>query len=762
MAEPSSIYDKIAKEQKASNKKDPSAVYDAFKAGTEENAKILLESDFELGVYAPNSLRWSLARGDNFEEKKVRLQRKYPEGELDTLKQSTVLGFEEDALIFRESPESKWKMVEPQGFDKFDIAEAIAPSLESIIGETAIAIGSGGTTIPMTVFRQSLGALAGESVEQGFQAIFGTQRQSPFEVAGEVGTEAGASAIGGFAMSPFAGLYNAARGAGALRVGEEGRSILRAAGELDDELLRKMTPGLVTDNPAIRLSEAQSSAILPGLVRRYRDLISKLDSAVKSGAPGNSATAMDDTVIALKDFSDYFLAKLPVIGRTAKQGGEALKEGVEEYSKASYRVVQGLYNKAREIADPEFDFQPILNMANDLKAGSKGELDSAVNKQIAALMNIKGPKELSDGSFLSVTDQIRAVRTELWSLKHVKPGDVPNQATGQANDLYKAVTDVLKNPKNSDPAFLQAWDAANEAASLRLTTLDKAPIVALAKTETPAKLARTYMRPGEVDNLIAIRDTVSPERWAEFKDAAYSELLRDPANLTSTLKAYDQETLDLLMSPAEKEQFFRIGKELDRIYSVGADDIAATQVKNRNFIDTLITEADPAKALTIIRAANNTNNRQLRQSLRSAIMEWAWDGVVVPKKSGLIVNEPLLKAHVQKLKRSGMWGILSSEEKRIISNAEIVARAFQEVQDAGTSIQGAEAVSGLKKLQASAIYTFMRAELLAQFYTSNLGRKLLIGGGLPNSNVAMLRAFGGALAQTLPPEDISTLIEENE
>lgn len=733
--------------------------------GAAKSAANLLKADFDPESFAGTGLRLSLARGDTIEEKRLRVKKKYPEGDIDILPKSMVMGFKENTLVWRESPQAQWKMIEPQGFEwadlGIDVAEAIAPSAEAIVAETVMAIGTSGGSVPVTVGRQIMGAIAGEAIEQAGQSITGTQAQSAGEIVMEAGEEGLYSGVGGFAMSPIAAMYNVIRGAGALRIGDEGIDVIRAAKELDEAgISKKLTPGLVTDNPAMQLQEAQSSALLPGFNRRYREMLSSLDAAVRSSAPGNAAEAMNTVVSALKDFGDHFLRQVKRHGTKTGDAGRALQQGVREYGESSKAVVDNLYSTAGKIQDPTFDLDPVFVLAGDLRGGLKGKFSKGVDNAVKELYAISGPKELPSGKILSVTDQLRNVRTQLWDLKQVAPGELPTQATGQANDLFKSLTNALNNPKNADPAFVNAWRAASDASRLRRTTLGQAAVISVAKSQTPFKLARSLVKPGEVDNLLALRNTVSSKYWDEFVDAAYGEILKDPSKAKAIFDSFDKETLDALMPRSQQELFGRVTKELDRIYSVGADEIARLQVKNANFIDSIVRSSNPRDAYTIIRAANNTNNKKMRDSFRAAIVEWAWDGVVEPSKSGLRANEGLLKSHIKSLKKSGLWGMLSSEEKKIIGNAQIVSRAFQRVADAGTSIQAAEAAKGIGRLKSGAIASFLQAGIISRLYLSSMGRRMLIGGGLPNSNAAMLRLFGGSLAQISVSEDISDL-EDN-
>ena len=737
-------------------------------------------SDFDSETFAGPWLRLSLARGDNLEEKRIRLRKEHAEGEIKIMEQSIVSGYDEDTLVWRESPQAQWKMIEPQGFQAsdlgMDIAEAFAPSAESIAAEigvtAAVGIASGPAapvTVPTAIAYQAGAAMAGEAIEQGMQYLTGKQAQSLGEVGAEIGSEGMYSLIGGFAMSPFAATYNIARGAGALKVGDEGIAVIKAAKNLSkDKLGDKLTPGLVTDNPIIQLQEKQAGAVLPGFTRRYNELLNNLDDVVRSASPGNKAEAMNEVTESLKEFSDHFLGQVNLKGTSLGKAGKTLQEGVEQYSKASKKAVSALYDEARKIEDPIFDFDPFVSVSKDLKAGAKGKLDPALAGPIAEFNAIRGPKKLPSGKVLSVTDQIRNVRTELYDLKQVVPGEKGSQLhTGQANDLYKAVNEILQTPQNADPRFLKAWSAANDASRIRSDTIGQAAVMSIARSETPYKLAAAYARPGEVDNLLAIRKTVPPKHWAEFQDAAYGEILKDPSKARATFDAFDQETLDALMPRQTQKLFREVTGELERITSVGADSLKELQVTNRNFVDSLITGGNPRQSITIMRASRGPKNKGLRDSLRASIVDWAWDGVIEHTGRGVKANASVLKSRIEKLKRTNFWNMLSTKEKRLISDAHTVSKAFQRVQDAGTSIQGATVAKGIipailtADLKSNAFTSVFQFGLTSRLYLSDTGRRAMIGGGLQNSNGALLRAFGGALTQMSVPEDISSYAEES-
>ena len=755
------------------NTLDQTKAREAFQSARSRHRTALpgavLGDDFDPEGTASIGMRFDLSRGDTMEEKRERVKRRFPEGDVKVIDdpgfgagQGVFRGGGQQILTYRESPKDKWKRVDPEGFigDVLgDTVEAIGPSVEAIVGETAMAVRSRGLSVVGTIARQVFGAVAGEAAEQGTQYLTGKQKQSPWEVGGEVATEAALSAAGGLIASPFSAVANIKRGGGALRVGDEGREVIQAANRLDPEIGGGLTPGMVTDNPALRLSERQAAALLPGLGRRYRDLVSKVDQAV-TGTIDNAAKAqvINRTAASLGTLQRTFLNRIRS-GGTPTDGGRALQQGIDEFNAMNRNLVKQAYDAARSIQEPTFDFKGIKDTAADLKKGSKGTLDSRVAGVISEINGIKAPITLRDGSVLSITDQLRNARTQLNSLRHVEPGKIADQTNGQANDLLRSIDATLDSPTNPDPAFRDAWAEANKMNREWREFTDKAVIMRASKSENPSDLL-TYAAPGNSENLRTIKSVVPGDKWRNYQGAVYADLLSDPAKTLERLNAYDKETLDVLMPPREQEAFRQVAQELDRIHQIGADEIAERMVTNKNFINKLVERAEPRDVHTLMRAANETNDTAMRDSVRSAIVEWAWDGVIGKGKGGLIFNQGALAGRVEKLKASGLWRMLTPEQRQIVGDAEIVGRAFSDMIDAGTSIRAAEAVAGAQSLKPSALMTFIHAGMIGQFYTSELGRRMLVGGGLPHSNGSILRLIGGVLTTTVMPEDVGKLAEE--
>ena len=426
---------------------------------------------------------------------------------------------------------------------------------------------------------------------------------------------------------------NVLRGRGVLKLGDEGIETVRAANELEVEDL--LTPGLVSDNPIIRISENQSRVILPLVQQRYNELVKSINLKLRRASTGGGQ-AKESILNALQAESDRAIRSLQVTARRASEGGEALQKGIAEYDLVQNRIVGDLYETARRIEDPKFNVQPLNDVAFDLRKGSKGKLDPKVDRLLKDLAQIKGPLELSSGKILTVTDQIRNVRTGAYALSQTAPGEVADQTVGQASDLFKAINEVLENPLNANQQFVSAWRLANDAASERFKTLGKMVVIKTAKSENPAELVAAFAKPGQVGNLLTLRNTLDPQGWGQFTDAFRTKLLDNPYQLKQALDSFDDETLNVLIPRAEQAAWKTVATQLDRIGKVGAEKIAETTTKNRAFVGQLISGGNQRAIETVKRSIINTGDPSKIRSFQAGLMDWA-TGIVVCVVVGISV-----------------------------------------------------------------------------------------------------------------------------
>jgi hypothetical protein len=612
--------------------------------------------------------------------------------------------------------------------------------------------------VPRTILNQATGALIGEGAEQVGQSLTGTQGQGPLGQIAEMGQEGVMSTVGGFAMSPFVAIGNVASGAGVLKVGEEGIETIRAAKAVGLDGL--VTPGMVSGNPLVTVSENQARVLVSSVKQRHNQLAKAINLGLRQQARGGSQ-ASDVILGALKRESDRALNNVQFAARSASKGGKSIQQGIAEYELVQKAIIDRLYNNARSIETPQFDFTPVVNAGKDLQSGIRGRIDPEIKRLLTDVTKIKGPITLSDGTQLSIYDQLKNIRTAAFAKMHIAPGEAGDLVNDQGRILFKALNDVLDNPVNANPNFVKAWKTAAAAASDRFKTLERMMVVKASKSENPADLLTRYAKPFNVDNLLTLRQTVEPKYWNEFTDSFRTELLRDPYSLSKTLKSFDEETLNVLIPRAEQAAWKQVASELDRITAVGADTIADRTLKNKAFVSQIITGGNPGTADTVIRSIMTLNDPARLRSYQAGIMDWATTDLLAQVGRDTKFNGSLLKSRINTLKEKGFWKHLSLDQRQFLQNNYKVSKALKAVADAGVSIRATEIAAGVPQLKPGALRGLAQSYLIGHFNLSPIGRRIMIGTGKYNSRGEFMRAFGGALAQVSVPQDL-TAMQSNE
>ena len=159
--------------------------------------------------------------------------------------------------------------------------------------------------------------------------------------------------------------------------------------------------------------------------------------------------------------------------------------------------------------------------------------------------------------------------------------------------------------------------------------------------------------------------------------------------------------------------------------------------------------------LLYLGAINETNDIALRDTWRSGIIRWAWDGVIEFEKSSIKINRGKLAARVAQLQRkngNGFIGLLSKPQRQLLNDIDRVAAGLSSISDAGTSIRGMEIASGLPReimtlSPGSATAGFIQSYGIEKLYLSKSGRYLLLGTGKKNSRGEYLRILGAAMGR---------------
>jgi hypothetical protein len=231
----------------------------------------------------------------------------------------------------------------------------------------------------------------------------------------------------------------------------------------------------------------------------------------------------------------------------------------------------------------------------------------------------------------------------------------------------------------------------------------------------------------------------------------------------------DPDTLNVLIPlQGEREAWAKVAKESKRITLVNAEDQALIKVGNEEFINGVLDTATPNTYLTVSRAINETNDVALRDTWRSGVIRWAWNGVIQFKKNSIKVNRSLLHSRIEQLQRgkgNGFIRLLSKEQRELLNDADKVAAGLEQIADAGTSIRGMEIASNIPKEimtmhPGSATMGFIQSWGVEKLYLSKSGRYMLLGTGKKSSRGEYLRILGAAMTRV--GEDINLADAMNE
>lgn len=749
-------------------------------AAVENTPEKILGSDFDAESFAPTDLRFDLSRGDTFEEKELRLKRRFGKGaELREISKSLLLGGPDvPTLVYRENPHEKFRMVNPKGFERGDVVEALGPSFEAIMGEGALAaagklLGSGKASVAKVVLFQAFGAFLGEGAEQAIQSMNDVQLQGLVDQLKEASAEGGLSAAGGFIVSPLVGARNALTGRGILDIGDEGIASLQSAARLSDEIGEeiRLTPGGVGSQPIVARQEAQAATLVTAFRDRYTQIVKQLDAAVEKAKPVDvvHSGTVERTLTRLKEFGQQFVNRLGVRNVSKTAGGKALQQGRKEFDTVSHAVTNRLYQAAEDIAEPAFNLEPLGMVSAGLRAGAKGKLGSNIEVLLKDLEKISGPKTLPDGSVISVTQQLRNVRTSAFDAARnaTAPGQIDSVVSGQATSLGVEITRVLDNPINPDPVFKRAYKTASDSSKYRHSVMDADAMIQVGKSQEPSGLLQ-YARPGNSEALRLFKNAVDPQVYTRFQHAAQTELLSDFSNLSRRLDAFnaDRETLDLIIPPNQQSAWRSVAKEAERINAVGADKIALRQVGNKEFVRGIVDQGDPNTFFTIARAINQSNDVQLRNSMRSGIIDYAWDGAIKFEKNGLRINRGQVAKAIKELEKSNMLRFLNKGQRAMLEDVDKVAASLERIADAGVSIRAMEISSQLPgdiatlNFTGPAVRGFLQSYGVSKLYLSPLGERFLIGTGKKNSKGRFLRLLGASMTRVVLDEDLKLALEE--
>lgn len=716
--------------------------------------------------------------GDTFEEQQAAFKMLFPRGELMMVPAT-------ETVVFRESPGEEW-----QRFDTDFGAAFAGPGLfvRELRGEMADLGGDlpeiAGEIASMVAFRRPgagqfvgdivrgvLGGVSGETLQQIAQSAFGTQRDSSEVIRQRITGASLESFFGGVLGAGIGGTFNVLRGRGIGGLTEEGSSAVRAAERLSEATgvdVPELLPSQVSEMPIIQRLGRQSQALVPTINRYLTNLEKRTNEALRAlGNIADSEVFISRTTQSFNEAVDGVLqvAAELVRGTSERFSGRKVQLGIQAWWQVSGDDVTNLYNVARAIEDPGFDASPLIQTAELIEQGIParlnpelvGETATAVPQfriselsgdLLAVIEDIKRldpslpPTTLPDGTVVDPVDQLRALRRRLDDLTLAGP-EGPREAQGIAGQLRDAVVGVLESPTNGNQEFLDAWAAANGAASKRFRTREQLAVIGAVNNAEPSSMARAFAQPGQLDNLVALRSAMPDQEWNQFRDLFKTQLLEDPAGMLAKLDSFDQPTLNLLLTETERAVFRETAEQLDVLYKTGLPEAIEQQTRLRPFANQLFGTGNSRQIENLKTFVfSEGEDTPLVRSFQAAIVDQIWFRATVVERGIERIDFNRLTQVLDQLETNGALDILSAEQVSLLRDAQLIQDFARMGVDAGTSLQAAEAAAGARAFSLSALSTILENMTVGRFLTSEAGRRILTGRGLEAGDTRFFKLVG--------------------
>lgn len=776
---------------------------DADVAARRESLRAGLEAQ---GISAPNvgdpglkdySLRAGLSMADNFAEKKTKFLTKYPDG--DFVEVPDLTGSK--TIMFRTKPGEDFHEVHASVYEDWEVLGR----LSDLTGEIPATVGTGvaayitsGASIVRQVGAMMAGQITGDSVKELWEKVRGYSQESASEFGSRAGMRAAGAGIGGYVVGKLAGPLNFVRGAAAIKLMPEAPAAQEAAAELD---IPPLIASQIATSPIIKKLGSQSMALVSNVgdylrqqqaaaVAAFASLTEK--DALQLASMKNIEKMHDDAIKQILSAANAHKGDLVA-------AGSAIKAGITEYETLSAATVDRLYADARAIATPEFDLKGVLAVVRDLRSGVKAKgteqmVDSGIRdaegkmiqKAVTETIDLQSlspiikrevekleaidpklpPVELENGKVATATDQLRAIRQNLWDLKTVDALGLatPEQrrAAAQAEKLYSAVTYALKNPKNADAGFVEAWQKANTEAAKRFDTLENLMVIQAAKTDTPAALAANLVKPNNFEKIDALKAAMTPTRWREFQEGVKTFLLQPEKldGLSKALDRLDQKTLYSIFDPKDVIDLSRVAVEIDNLNAIGIKKIVEQQSQVQLAIRDMTNRKDTKQIETLIgRFENRSPTDPERRLIRAGVMQDVFDNVVERTAGGQQINTKVLAEEIQRLRGTAIYSkLLTAEDRRVLDSFEKLTPFLKLIEDSGTSLAAGNVASNVRQEIGSVLTgsessysgfrTLVEAISMGRLLTGPIGQRLVAGkGNVQPKAFESLRLVGALLGR---------------
>jgi hypothetical protein len=746
--------------------------------------------------------RADLALSDSFEEKKVKFLDKYPGGDFIQVP-AIQLGAKDintppsNTIMFRRNKYESFAELDADVLEKFEIVGDLADLSGDIPAIVLEAIMTRGASLAKQALGAAFGSVSGDTIKEVVESLRGYQKETLGQDASRIAARGAIAAGGAAATGLITGPVNVAKGRGAIKLKPGAQEAQRAAADLD---IPDLLWSQVASHPLVRRIQAQSEATTGRISEYLRTqqqravaaLSTMKDEEALEFVAGGTESLLNMHRDAAKrltmklsgnDVGD--IVKTPGVSMT--RGGRSLQDEVNEYTNRSSLLVDRAYAIAREKGSPQFDISPLMAAANDVEAvvvargmaverrssilGPDGQpitisqheavplqkVHPQVQEQIDLIRRLDPELptvKALDGREVDATEQLRAIRSNLWKLKQVNINASPEERARaeQASTLYSVLTHILKRPKNADPEFVSAWANANQMAAERFETLEKLVIVKAADTETPAQFVKRLAQPYQVDNIRTLKSAIPPERFKLFQRSVISDFIADNNvdNLSRRLAAFDKETLSELLPESTIARLKTIGVAIDRLKSAGIEDAIKAQGSFSASVKQLLANRDEAGLKTFVDLVTQREpTDKIRRTARASIMEDLFRGSVNVSDQGVSIDGKKFLSVMSDMESKGLLKVLTAQDRQMLNKFSDLAPYLKTSVDSGTSLVAAGLVGQLREMSSEAMMSFVHLMGIGRFLTNKHAQRIFLGTGNKSAkwNPAKLRVFGAVVAQ---------------
>jgi len=704
--------------------------------------------------------RFDIGLSDTFVEKRAKFMETFPDGDFIEVDEPPAFGSKGGkTILFRKSQNESFAEFDAISLEKFELINDMADLSSELPAATLELLFTRGGGLLRQMLTLGGATVAGEGLKESVEAARGFQKEEILPIVERSLVKGAISMAGGAATALVTGPLNFARGSANLALRPGGTVAQQSARELG---IPALMPHQVALNPLVQKIGGQAQQTVSS-VRQYliqqqgamvRTLTGLRDKDVAKALRGDLQGLHNDAI-------KQILTAMRVTRTSLKEGGSALQRGIAEYDDLANTAVNRLYLDARGIEEPDLTTTALRDIATEVKAfadklGSEGTPVAKLADDIISLDPALPPQviDLPSGEkvTISAVDQLRFLRSQAFDLKTPNPGDISRARNKFAGKLFGALDHTLKNPKNANSQFLDAWSKAQGEAAKRFSTMEKIIIRQAMRDETPTKLAARLTKPLEVDNLRFLKGTIPEPAWRRFQQAALSDMV-SPQNvkgLTKRLNSFDRPTLDILVSKSDQKTLRQIGRDIDELQALGISDVIEKQSQDLAVVDALFARKDTASISRLTTMIKGDPSGQTQRSVRAGLMERAYNNIIRRSQdSGEVISSGALKSELKSLRETGAIDLLTPGDIKTLENLDNVARFIPDTADTGTSIQAASTAAGVRGLSTSAFITLLENVGTGRLLTSRLGQRLIVGGGVPRSPFSRIRVLGAVLAQSV-------------